>query len=1236
MKIGRFAGLCLLSFIGLSSIAQDKAKYMNPSLGVEQRIDDLLPRMTVDEKISQIYDSWGSQGIPRLDVPPLLKTEGLHSQSYSTGATIFPSPIAMASTFDLELIGNVGKQTAVEAKAANLRASWSPVLDVVRDVRWGRTEETYGESSYLVSRMGVAWIDGFQSQNMIAVPKHFAGHGDPVGGRDSQDYGLSDRTMREIHLPPFRAAVEEAHAGGVMAAYGLWDGVPDNASTTLLQRILRQEWSFDGMVVSDCGGPEHFIVKHAITDKPEAAAALAAAAGVNMECGSLYRTAMHKAVNDGVVSEAELDALVRSTLRVKFRLGLFDHPTLGKMIWDKLPEYDTVASRALARRVEVEGAVLLQNQHVLPLNRNLKTIAVIGPDADQAQTGDYSPKMAPDQVVTVLQGIRAHAGPDTKVIYAPGLPDPQSNDTSKFAEAVDAAKKANVAVVVVGDYSHNGGKEPTTGENRDGATLEFPGAQRDLIKAVYATGTPIVLVIVNGKPFTLAWEAEHIPGILVTWYPGEDGGAATADLLFGDKNPSGHLPITWPRNPAQLPLNFDYHPSGRRYSYYDMPFTPQYRFGFGLSYTRFAYSNLRIQPKADDPGFVTIKTDVRNTGSVDGDAVAQLYVTDEVASVSTPVIELKGVQRVYLHAGEIRTVTFELAPYELSLLDQNMVRRVEPGKFSIHVGGVSPDVPSDITNERKAKIGFRDAEEGVSGEFNESKVYSAQFFYTLQAPDKAESGSLFNATLTVTNNGNLTDVTEAKLYDNVELDSWRFELKPGESKSHTFHVKVYKAGQLAVVASNQMITQSLAVVESPARVEFDKVRLAIDENATLQVSADAHNVGSLPYSGTLALKIDGQPRAGVEPLFLQSGESRHVTLSYAFPEGGLHRIQLNDRPEQVVQVPGGIALALQNPVLVLKLDEGKGTAVKNQITGRELVVKGTPTWDKGAGLQPSTFSSVDVGSIQLYRKSFTLSACVQVEKLSNGGEIGLFGGRAPMGADQDNSGTILNAGLRNGKMYLGFQGREATGSKAVPIGKPVLLTYVYDATQRKAFLYIDGSLDRAVNLEPYTGPLESIGDASTLQHGDYYVKDVVVTLSVLGRETVHALAQYGFDTLRTGEYVSNWHALSGELNRLESVAEIPKGASAAVTVETVNNKGSIGESQTIYLKTGHETAPLNISKPNAQVRIRVKLDSSQELQAPMVRAISLVGLAEKIRWSSPKEWSTGVGEKGVAVETATP
>ncbi len=1239
MKIGRLFVYGLMAIVTVSSVAQQKAKYLDPGAPVEDRIDDLLHRMTIEEKVSQIVDSWGSPGIQRLSVPALLKTEGLHSQSYSTGATIFPQPISMAATFDPGLIEKVGQQTAIEAKAAHLRASWSPVLDVVRDVRWGRTEETYGESPYLVSRMGVAWIEGFQGEGMVAVPKHFAGHGQPMGGRDSQDIGLSDRTMREIHLPSFRAAVEEAHAGGMMAAYGLWDGVPDNASITLLQKILRQEWGFDGMVVSDCGGPEHFLTKHAVVQTQEEGVVLAAAAGVNMECGNLYKAAMAKAVADGFVTEAQLDTVVRPTLRTKLRLGLFDHPTPAKMVWDKLPEYDTAQSRELARKVEIEGAVLLQNDsHILPLRKDLRTIAVIGPNADLAQTGDYSPKPAPNQLITVLQGIRSHAGPNTQVLYAPGLATPLSMDTSKFDEAVTMAKKADVVVLVVGDNSHPGGGVSTTGENRDGATLDFPGAQRDLIKAVAAAGKPVVLVIVNGKPFTLAWESGHIPGILVTWYPGEEGGDATADLLFGVQNPSGRLPVTWPRSPGQLPLNYDYHPSGRGYSYYDLPFTPQYPFGYGLSYTKFQYSNLRIKPKDGDPGFVSVSADVRNIGDRVGDEVSQLYITDEVASVSTPVIELEGIKRISLQAGQVGRVTFELTPYQLSLLDANMARRVEPGKFRVHVGGVSPDVPKDINQERKLKIGFSNSENGISGEFTESKAYAAHFVYKLDLPEKASSGQPFSTTVTVKNDGNLTDITEAKLYGSVELASWRFEVKPGEEKSHTFEVSVYKPGDMALVAGSQIITKPISVVASPAHLAFEDLRFDVDRNADLQVTAEARNVGSSPYQGDLALKVDGQVSADSQSLSLQSGEKRKVELSYHFMIGGLHRVQIGDQPERVVMIPGGINLALRNPLVDLKLNEGGGTSTRNEATGKMLSFRGTPQWASGRsgeGLQTSSSASIDAGGIQLYRKSFTLSAWIRIDALGNKDELGLFGGQAPMGADQDNTGTILDAGIRNKKLFLGFHGRDIIGMNDVPKGTWVNVTYAYDAALQKAFLYLNGSLDKTGNEASYTGPLETIGDAPTLQHGRYTMDDVIVTQDCLSPELVRVLVRDGYDALLQGSYTSAWRSYEDSVQSVEAVAEMPAGSKLSLIVEMGDKSGKVLNSQTIELKPDKHVYSLKSTKTGGQIRFRAQVTASTDGQSPVLRAVSLVGANRTERWSTPSEWGVGTAEKSVAVNDST-
>ena len=1244
LNITRTTALRLLLFFAFSLLgsflrAQDLPKYLDPSLPVEQRIDDLLPRMTVVEKVSQISDSWGSVGVSRLKVPSLLKTEGLHSQSYATGSTLFPMPIAMAATFDPALIAKMGSQTAIESRAAHLRVSWSPVLDVARDVRWGRVEETYGESPYLVSRIGVAWIDGFQHEGMIAVPKHFAGHGQPMGGRDSQDIGLSDRVMRTIHLPSFRAALEEAHAGGIMAAYGLWDGVPDNASTTLLDTILRQEWGFDGMVVSDCGALQNLVEKQGIVGSMPEAAALGITAGVNMNCGPTYNGWAAKALEKGLITERQLDDAVRPVLRTKFRLGLFEHPEPDKMVWEKLPAYDTQEARTLAREASLEGQVLLKNDNgLLPLSKDMESLAVIGPNADVAQTGDYSPTLAEGQLVTVLQAIRAHVGPSTRVLFAPGLDSPLSKDTSKFAEAVAAAKQAKVAIVVVGDKSHRGGGEDTTGENRDGATLAPPGAQRELIQAVEATGTPVVLVIVNGKPFTLEWEASHIPAILVSWYPGEEGGDATADLLFGVRNPSGRLPLTWPRNPGQLPLNYDYLPSGRRYDYYDLPFAPQWRFGFGLSYTHYRYSNLRVAPKQGDPGFVTVTADVENTGSRDGDEVSQLYVTQMISSVATPVIELEGIQRISLKAGEVGTVNFQLTPYQLSLLDANMVRRVEPGQFRIHVGGVSPSAPDNITDQRKAKVGFAGPEEGVSGEFTEPRAYGAQFVYALDAPANSKNGQPFPAKVTVRNSGNLTDVTQVKLYAGFELGSWSFELKPGEEKSHTFFPVMYTPGSLAVVAGSQMLTREISLERAPAHLELHRLHMQVDDDSVLQITAEAQDTGSDLYDGALALNIDGKPAGEAQPLKLQPGENRPVALNHAFDLSGVYRVQVNDAPEQQIDVPGGIRLSVPDPLVSTSL--ATAGQVRNAVSGQELKIEGSPEWTKGRAGQALRFggpgTAIEAGNLDIYRKSFTLSAWVDIEQLGSNADLALFGGRAPMGADQENTGTQLSAGVHLGKLYMDFKGRRIAGRRDVPTGSWVNLTYIYDAATQRGAVYLDGALDRAETLAPYAGPLETIGDAPGLAHGKYLVDEATITRTAFTPAMMRRFYDQGMNSFRQGEFVSAWR-LGGNFTVLQTVAEIPQGSAVTVIVEVGDRDGKVLRSSRIEVQSGEKSYPLSdldgqSASAGGQVRIRVQISSGQWGKTPLLRAVKLSGEGEAEHWTTLKNWRGGQLEPSLEID----
>jgi hypothetical protein len=568
-----------------------------------------------------------------------------------------------------------------------------------------------------------------------------------------------------------------------------------------------------------------------------------------------------------------------------------------------------------------------------------------------------------------------------------------------------------------------------------------------------------------------------------------------------------------------------------------------------------------------------------------------------------------------------------------------MVRRVEPGRFRVHVGGLSPDVPKAINADRKAKVGFYDPLDGVSGEFVESKGYSAHFVYSLETPEKTENGKPFPAVVTVKNDGNLTDVTEARLYEGVALDAWRFELKPGEEKSHAFKTAVYKSGEMAVVAGAQIVMKPIAVVASAARVEFQDIRVNVDGHADLQLTAEARNVGSYPYDGALSLKVDGQPAIEPQSLKLQSGEKRKVALNYLFAVGGLHHVQLNDLPEQLVVVPGGISLALHNPLIVLRLDEGKGSLTKNEISGKSLPVRGTPQWVIGkesGGIQPSSNMSIDAGSAELYRKSFTLSAWVKIDTFGEGGDLALFGGRAPMGADQDNTGTVLNAGIHNKKLFLGFQGRDVAGNKEIPTGSWVNLTYTYDAALRKSALYLDGILDKAANQEPYAGPLDTVGDSSTLQHGRYAMDDVVVAQSCFPPELVGMLVRNGFDSLRQGEYTSEWRPYTGPVRDLETTAEIPEGSKLAVTIETGDKAGNVMSSVTVDLTAGHQAFPVMAVKAGEQVRIRAQVVGTRNGQSPVLRAVRFSGANGPEQWSFTKDWNAGSAGNSIVINDATP
>jgi len=627
----------------------------------------------------------------RLGIPILFVGEAVHGH-VAKGATIFPQAIGLASTWNPELIGKIGRVIGTEARAVGTHQVFAPVLDLGRDPRWGRTEETYGEDPYLASWLGVAMVKGMQGTK-IADPaaiivglKHFGGHGEPLGGRDSNVEGITERDLRETHFQTFQAAVQEGGALGVMAAYHAIDGVPCHANRWLLTEVLRQEWGFQGHVVSDAFGVEGLHQKHRVAADQREAVKLTIEAGLDTHLGPgpLFTQPVIELVQEGKLAGETVNQAVRWILRLKFLLGLFDHPYVDPERADRVcnaPEH-----RALALGAARQSLVLLKNEdNLLPLSKNVKSILVAGPNAHSPrnQLGDYS---GSNRVVTVLDGIKAKLSPGAEVRYVRGcgIKDLASDG---IAEAVAAAKECEIAILVLGESSWTKGM--TSGEGNDRAELDLPGVQAQLLKAVFDTGIPVILVLVNGRPLTINWAADHVPAIIEAWYPGEEGGTAIADVLWGDCNPSGKLPITIPRTVGQLPLYYNYKPSGRAYDYVLTSGKPLFEFGYGLSYTRFEYDSLTITPQTIGPaGQVTASVVVKNASDLAGDEVVQLYVNDLVSSVVTPLKELKGFQRVTLQPGESRTVTFTLGPKHLVLLDRHLEPVVEPGTFEVMIGGL--------------------------------------------------------------------------------------------------------------------------------------------------------------------------------------------------------------------------------------------------------------------------------------------------------------------------------------------------------------------------------------------------------------------------------------------------------------------------------------------------------------------------------------------------------------------
>jgi len=671
--------------------------------------------MTLEEKISQMMDE--APAIGRLGVPAYgWWNEALHGVARAGYATVFPQAIGLAATWDTSLMHRVADVISTEARAKHhefIRRNqrpryggltfWSPNINIFRDPRWGRGQETFGEDPYLTGRLGVEFVKGMQGDDpkyfkVIATPKHYAVHSGPEPQRHTFDAPASERDLRETYLPAFRATIVEGKAYSVMCAYNRMNTEPCCINKHLMTDILRGEWKFGGYVVSDCGAIDDIYLRHKYLKTEAEASALAVKAGTDLTCGSEYRSLV-KAVKDGLISESEINVSVKRLMTARFRLGMFDPPEMVRYAQIPFSENDSPAHRELALQAARESMVLLKNDnHTLPLKKDIKTVAVIGPNADVLEVllGNYNG--TPSKYVTPLAGIKSKVSANTTVLYAPGTSKigtaaPPNGEKALRDEAINKAKQADSVIVFLGLSPLVEGEEmkvPFEGFlGGDRTDITLPKAQEQLLEELAALGKPVVLVLLNGSALAVNWANDHVPAILDAWYPGEEGGTAIADVLFGDYNPGGRLPVTFYKSVEQLPPFTDYRMEGRTYRYFKG--APLYPFGFGLSYTNFKYEDLRLSARRVKAGQkVKITTEVANTGGRAGDEVVQLYVTRVAASVPVPIRSLAGIQRIFLKPGEKRTVTFTLAPEQMSVIDDQGKRIVEPGEFLISVGGKQP------------------------------------------------------------------------------------------------------------------------------------------------------------------------------------------------------------------------------------------------------------------------------------------------------------------------------------------------------------------------------------------------------------------------------------------------------------------------------------------------------------------------------------------------------------------
>jgi len=770
MKI-RIVAITVVLFLAVSARAQQPL-YKNAKAPIEDRVNDLLGRMTVNEKVGQLLcplgwpmytksdkgkvgisdtyikrmtqmpigsfwavlraDPWTQKTLTtglnpklaaealnalqkyavektRLGIPILFAEEAPHGHM-AIGATVFPTALSQASTFDEELIQKMGEAIGLEVRAQGAHVGYGPVLDIAREPRWSRMEETFGEDPVLTGILGTAMVKGMQGQDykdgkhVYSTLKHFAAYGIPEGGLNGEQANVGQRTLFSELLPQFKRAVK-AGVASIMTSYNSIDGVPCTANKYLLTDVLRNQWGFKGAVFSDLQSIEGIASTHHVAEDWGEAGVLALKAGVDFDLeGNSYGPNLEKKLQEGKITMEDLDRAVRNVLRLKFQMGLFENPYVDPNVAAKVVR--SKEHKELARQVAREGVVLLKNDGLLPLSKNLKRVAVIGPNADMMynQLGDYTAPQDRKELTTVLDGVK-NLLPKAQVTYVKGCAV-RDTTQSQIKEAVAAAKAADVTILVVGGSSardfettylstgaaivnKNAIADMECGEGYDRADLHLMGDQEKLMKALLDSGVKLVVVYIQGRPLNMNLASEQANALLTAWYPGEQGGQAIADVLFGDYNPAGRLPVGIPRNVGQLPVHYSKHPS---HNYVDSSADPLFSFGYGLSYTKFEYSDLQLVPGNGMDVYQMVKCTVKNVGNVDGDEVVQLYINDVVASVEPLHKALKGFKRIHLKAGESKEISFNLGFEELSLYNMQMQQVVEPGKFKVMIGAASNDI----------------------------------------------------------------------------------------------------------------------------------------------------------------------------------------------------------------------------------------------------------------------------------------------------------------------------------------------------------------------------------------------------------------------------------------------------------------------------------------------------------------------------------------------------------------